>query len=421
MKAYGTVLAAIVAVATLGLPAFSQEGEVFAPYPSRLRVGVRGGDVVIAWEDSPDVKAGYAVYRHRAFPSAENFNEATLLGLVEPGVGSFTYKAPDTAPYFYFVLGRLPAGEETEAAAEYRLFIPLRNVAIDAVAVSEERVATQATGERPRIAGIIARADGDAIVVSVDASGDTGRLVVYRGTAPILAPSSLLDAALAAIVPLGSGPYRDYPVPGVEYYYAVISEKALSSGSISLEAGVNATVSPVSLQAGVFRVGLPTSGAASRSMPLPYLVLSRGFSDAKPVDFVDPLPRPGLLAPETEKSIATLLASHGSQAKAERPKITIFPEDLRSGGGGEEYALRSIVSAYLAKGAYAEAARQLTLFLSLPRSAANASKARFYRGQAQAMSGAYREAFFDLLQSQSSYYIESSAWIDYILEVISRG
>jgi hypothetical protein len=36
------------------------------------------------------------------------------------------------------------------------------------------------------------------------------------------------------------------------------------------------------------------------------------------------------------------------------------------------------------------------------------------------MAGAYREAFFDMLQTQDSYYIESSAWIDYILEELRR-
>lgn len=420
MKAHGSIVAALVAALVLGSPALAQEGEVFAPYPSRLRVGVRGSDIVIAWQDSPDVKAGYAVYRHRELPSPDNFSEAELLGTVDTGVMTFTHRATDATPYYYFVLGRIPSGEEADGASEYRLFIPLRNVTMDAVAAAEEQRAP-AAGSEPLVSGILARADGDAIVVSADASGDTGRLVIYRSTSPIRAPSSLLDAALAAIVPLGSGPYRDFPVPGVDYYYAVLPEKALSSGTVRLEAGANATVAPVSLRAGVFRVGLPSSGAASRSMPLPYLVLTRGFSDAKPVDFIDPLPKTATLSPETEKAVATLLASYGSQAKADRPRVTIFPEDLKAGGGGEEYALRSIVGAYFAKGAYAVAARQLTLFLSLPRSAENEGKARFYRGQAQAMTGAYREAFFDMLQVQSSYYIESSAWIDYILEVLRRS
>jgi len=103
-----------------------------------------------------------------------------------------------------------------------------------------------------------------------------------------------------------------------------------------------------------------------------------------------------------------------------RPQITIFPGDLHSSGGGEEYALKSIVGNYLAKGDYAEAARQFNLYLSLPRSPLNTVRARFYKGQALAMAGSYREAFFDMLQAQDAYYLEASAWIDYILDELRR-
>ncbi len=426
MKAFKSAIAAAIVALAFVSPLFAQEGEgsVFAPYPSRIRVGVRGREIVLTWEDSPDIVAGYAVYRHQSFPDAVNFGEALLLGYSDTGSQEFVYTPGDEEPYYYFVLGRVAEGSVAAEATEYRLFIPLRNVPIEPVAVSAraaEPVAAEPEPEaKPSLSGILARTDGDAVVVSVDARGDTGRLIVYRGTSPILSPGRLLDAALAAIVEPDSGPYRDYPVPGVDYYYAVVPERDLAGGKVSLEPGANATVAPVSIAAGTFRVGLPSSGVASRSMPLPYLVLTRGFEDAKPVGIDDPTPRTRTLSAETEKAIATLASSVGSTTKADRPRITIFPEDLQSGGGGEEYALRSIVSGYLSKGSYAEASRQFTLYLSLPRSAKNAGRARFYRGQAQAMTGAYREAFFDLLQIQDAYYLESSAWIDYILAELRR-
>ncbi|PKL23031.1 MAG: hypothetical protein CVV47_17065 [Spirochaetae bacterium HGW-Spirochaetae-3] len=431
MKASRSAIAAAIAWLIVVSPLFAQDGEgsVFAPYPSRIRIGVRGSDIVLTWEDSPDIVAGYAVFRTSVFPDAANFNTALLLGYSDTGSQEFVYTPGDEKPYYYFVLGRVAEGAAAAEATEYRLFIPLRNVPIEPVAVAvrtaaPEELAASAPQEaeaKPRLSGILSRADGDAVVVSVDAQGDVGRLIVYRGTSPILSSARLLDAALAAIVEPYSGPYRDYPVPGVDYYYAVVPERDLASGKISLEPGVNATVVPASIAAGAFRVGLPSSGASSRSMPLPYLVLTRGFEDAKPVGIEDPTPRTRTLSAETEKAIAKLASSVGSTTKADRPLISIFPEDLQSGGGGEEYALRSIVSGYLSKGSYAEASRQFTLYLSLPRSAKNAGRARFYRGQAQAMTGAYREAFFDFLQIQDAYYLESSAWIDYILEELRRG
>jgi len=417
-------LAALVAFA-LAAPLFAQqEGDaVFAPYPSHIRVGVRGTEIVITWEDSPDVTAGYAVYRQADFPDASRFQDALLLGYADSGSSEFVYTPTDDKPWYYFVLGRVPEADRDAGAAEYRLFIPLRNIPLEPVAVApatpeKPAASAPATAQPPRLSGIIARTDGDSIVVSIDASGNVGRLILYRSTKPFGSASSLLDAALTAILEKDAGPYRDYPVPGVDYYYAVIPEHDLIGGTIALASGVNTTAVPVSIKAGVYRIGLPSSGATSRSMPLPYLVLTRGFEDAKPIGFDDPTPSTRPLSVETEKAISMLDASYGSTTKAPRPPITIYPEDLQSGGGGEEYALRSIVASYLATGDYAEATREFTLYLSLPRSPANSNRALFYRGQAQAMSGAWREAFFDLLQVQDSYYIECAAWFDYILEAL---
>lgn len=414
---------------TLCLNAQEDPEKVFAPYPSRIRVGIRGRDIVITWVDSPDVTSGYAVYRHTNFPAPDNFEDAVFLGFAENGETGFTYTPEDENAYYYCVLGRIPEAEATGTEEEYRLFIPLRNVSMEAVSIVPQDTSAPATPPAPAskpakdtlLSGILVRVDKDAIALSIDAPDDIGRLIVYRGTSPITTTSMLLDAALAAIIEQGSGPYKDFPVPGIEYYYAIIPERDLAGGQVSLVPGVNTTVEPVSIAAGAYRVGLPSVSATSRSMPLPYLVLTRGFQDAKPVGAEDTTPEARTLSAETEKAIANFDRSYGSRARLSRPQITIFPGDLHSSGGGEEYALKSIVGNYLAKGDYAEAARQFNLYLSLPRSPANAVRARFYKGQAQAMAGSYREAFFEMLQAQDAYYLEASAWIDYILDELRRS
>ncbi|PKL08941.1 MAG: hypothetical protein CVV51_06325, partial [Spirochaetae bacterium HGW-Spirochaetae-7] len=255
MKAISPAISAMIVALTCISPLFPQEGEsaVFAPYPSRIRVGVRGREVVITWEDSPDVTAGYAVFRNASFPDASNFGDALLLGYADSGSREYAYQPPDEKPYYYFVLGRIAENVATGNEAEYRLFIPLRNVPIEAVAASFKAPpaisAAKAADKAPRLSGIIARAEADSIIVSIDASGDIGRLVVYRGTKPLKDSSSLLDAALAAIIEPDAGPYHDFPVPGVDYYYAVLPERDFIGGRISLQAGVNATIVPVSIQA----------------------------------------------------------------------------------------------------------------------------------------------------------------------------
>jgi hypothetical protein len=413
-------------VGTLCLHGQETGEEVFAPYPSRIRVGVRGQDIVITWVDSPDISSGYAVYRHASYPDLANFKDAHFLGYAQNGEAGFTYTPQDNKPYYYCVLGRIPGTVTAGGEKEYRLFIPLRNVSIDAVATASDEASPPAPvpfaqAADQGLSGILVRVDQDAIAVSIEAPEGMGRLVIYRGTSPITTPSMLLDSALAAIIEQGSGPYRDYPVPGIDYYYAIIPERDLAGGQVSLLPGVNATTSPVSIAAGTYRVGLPSVSATSRSMPLPYLVLTRGFQDARPVAAEDRTPEAITLSAETEKAIANFDRAYGSTVRLDQPPMTIFPSDLQSGGGGEEYTLKSIVSGYLAKGDYVEAARQFTLYLSLPRLPANAVRARFYRGQAQAIAGSYREAFFDMLQVQGAYYLESSAWIDYILDQLRRG
>lgn len=416
------ILAALLAPTRL----HSEDSAVFAPYPGNLRVGTKENEVVLSWTDSSDITAGYAVYRHKFMPDINNFSEAEFLGYADVGVSGFSYNTQDKGAYYYFVLGRIPEKNDKDKQAVYKLFIPLRNMTINTVSIKTIEVKSAQTGISATITGITAWVDGEAIVISVDAKGDTGRLVVYRSTKPVLNAGSLLEAVLTAIIEPNSGEYKDYPVPGIDYYYAVLAEKDLSSGSIKFVADQNTTTRAISIAAGVYRIGLPSSSITSRSMPLPYLMLSKSFIDARPVDaypgdISEPIFKDSVLSAETEKSIQNLLAGHGSSTKAEKPKITIFPEDLKAGSGGEEYILASIVSEYFVKGLYSEVTKQITLFLSLPRSKNSVDKAHFYRAQSEALSGLYREAFFDFLQSQNSYYIESSLWIEYILDQLRQN
>lgn len=422
------------------LPAAGTEDAVFAPYPSRLRVGLQEKNLLITWEDSPDIQGGYLVYRHDQEPSAANFADAILIGEAADHVQSFSYTPPDDRPYYYLVLGRTPPGSSLGGA--YEVFIPLRNASLvpvafaapapaPAVAASAEPAGVSAPPaaaapsalpkpEKLPVSGIMARNDGDAIVVSFDVEGNPGRIVLYRATEAIRDGAKLLDATVAAILEQSSGPYRDYPVPGINYYYAAVPERELMGGKIAIQSGQNATAVSAVVPAGSYRVGLPSVSPGSRAMPLPYLIISRGLSDAKPVIAEDLTPTPRPLAAETEKAIASLVSSLGSPVSGSQPKIVIFPQDLASPGGGEEYALRLVVVGYLAKGLYIQAAEQFALYLSLPRSAANASLARFYRGQALAASGSYREAFFELLRAQDAYYLECAPWLDYVLERLRR-
>jgi len=413
---------------TLGLGAAAQGSEadtVFAPYPSRLRVGVREDLVLISWEDSPDLSSGYVIFRHSAEPSADNFADAVMIGDAESGSPAFEYRPPDDGPYYYFVLGRSESGV-------YEVFIPLRNASLAPIraeaAASRPATATPGTAApsaapQPSavpVGGVIARVEGDAVRIGYVADASLGRLVLYRGTAPFMDAQALLSATIAAVLPAGSSDYVDYPIPGIEYYYALVPERELLGGRLGVEPGRNATQSPVLIPAGLYRVGLPSSTSYARSAPLPFLVLTRRVTDADPLIREDLAPQVRPVSAATEKAIASLVASAGLAPSFSRPAITIFPEDLKT-SPSSDFSLYTISAGSLARGNYEQAARELNLYLSLPRSPAATARARFYRGQALAMTGAWREAFFELLRAEDSHYLAVQPWLDYVLFKLSNG
>lgn len=412
----------------LGLGAAAQGSgadTVFAPYPSRLRVGVREDLVLISWEDSPDLSSGYVIFRHGAEPSADNFADAVMIGDALSGSPAFEYRPPDDAPYYYFVLGRSDLGV-------YEVFIPLRNASLAPISAEvasarpqesapgvSSATASQAPGSPP-VSGVSARVDGDAVRIGFVADASLGRLVLYRGTAPFRDAQALLSASIAAVLPAGSSDYVDYPIPGIEYYYALVPERELLGGRLGVEPGRNASERPVLIPAGLYRVGLPSSTSYARSAPLPFLVLTRRVTDADPLIREDLAPQARPVSAATEKAIASLVASAGLAPSYSRPAITIFPEDLRT-GPSSDFSLYTISAGSLARGNYEQAARELNLYLSLPRSPAATARARFYRGQALAMTGAWREAFFELLRAEDSHYLAVQPWLDYVLYKLSSG
>jgi hypothetical protein len=412
----------------LGFGAAAQGTEadtVFAPYPYRLRVGVREDLVLISWEDSPDLSSGYVIFRHSAEPSADNFADAVMIGDADSGSPAFEYRPPDDSPYYYFVLGRSESGV-------YEVFIPLRNASLAPIraeaaasrpATTTPGTAAPSAAPQPSavpVAGVTARVEGDAVRIGYVADASLGRLVLYRGTAPFKDAQALLSATIAAVLSAGSSDYVDYPIPGIEYYYAIVPERELLGGRLGVEPGRNATQSPVLIPAGLYRVGLPSSTSYARSAPLPFLVLTRRVTDADPLIREDLAPQARPVSAATEKAIASLVASAGLAPSFSRPAITIFPEDLKT-SPSSDFSLYTISAGSLARGNYDQAARELNLYLSLPRSPAATARARFYRGQALAMTGAWREAFFELLRAEDSHYLAVQPWLDYVLFKLSSG
>ncbi|MBL8967661.1 MAG: hypothetical protein JNG85_11685 [Spirochaetaceae bacterium] len=393
---------------------------VFAPFPSRLRVAVREGKVVLSWEDSPEAFSRYAVYRSKEpMDGSDSFAKAERLGEAAAGAATYVDSPEGGIAYFYLVLA---VGEDGEP---YRVFIPGKNTTLSAVSVPAAapivvEAPKPAAVVPPAVTGIAASLREDAVLVSYRANEKAKRLVLYRGSAPILDTAGLLEAVLVASFEAAESGIIDYPVPGVDYWYALIPEDELRAGRILIEKGKNSTAAAVKIPAGLYRVGLPETTPLSRTPPLPAFLLERPLSGTGELPSLPPNPAPKELSVEAAKAASSLLALAPSSVER-RPPLRVLAEESRAPSGGEDYALGLIVKEKLLKGDFAGGAEQLRKYLSLNRSAKAATRARFYLGEALAYQGAYRESFFEFLLARESYAAETTPWLEYLVGVLGES
>jgi hypothetical protein len=296
-----------------------------------------------------------------------------------------------------------PAAPSTEAAAAPKPASP------------SDQNETQSAAQ-PFVSAIAAKAKGDAIIISYKASPKS-RLVLYRGTAPIAEAADLLDATLVAAFTDKDGNFADYPVPGVDYFYALLGEEDLKAGKIVLTAGVNTLSQPAQVNAGSVSSGLSETPPASRTPPLPYLLMEDGASGGLVLAEQEGLSPAQPVSPDTEKAIASLLAK-APKIKPAMPATSLLPEELSAPSGGEDYALSLIVSDRIVAKDWPAAADQLRKYLSLNRGPKATARARFYLGEALAYTGSGRDAFFEFLSAQELYPSETKPWIEYVLSTL---
>ena len=384
---------------------------VFAPFPDKIRVGSRATDIIISWEDSPDVQFGYSIFRSEELPAIENYKMAEKLADVASDVGTYTLKSTNNVAYYYFILAK------TADDSVYEIFIPLRNVTLMPVEVAAAET-TPSISELAvnTVMELKAELAVDAVKISFKNTRSV-RTVLYRATVPVRNSVDLLNSIVVTVLDSGISAYQDYPIPGVPYYYAAIPETSLKTGTISFTPGLNSTIAAVTIPAGLFRSGLPAANPVSRSIPLPYLVIDRGVSQnsnlAQPNRFIS-VP----ISADTEKAVNDILRQAGKESSIEQPSLS-NPGSLSTVSRGEAYLLQEILVSNFTKDQYADTVKNLNLFLSLPRSPEVAARARLFKGQSYVKLGLWREAFFEFLQAQPYYYRECTVWIDYLLDMLN--
>jgi hypothetical protein len=384
------------------------------PFVSRLRAAVRGPQIKLTWQDSFDPLVDYIIYRHTREITPENFKEAAQIARLERGQEMYVDAPPRQGEFFYAVLAVTPDG------AVHNVLIPFRNKTTVGIVVKTILPEDELAAEVLQIA---ARAEQDRIVIDFTVSRADRDLMLFRGTSPLLSPAQLRSTREARRVKGIENRFTDYPVPGIPYYYALVDEKLLTQGKITLEAGRNATKEPVEIPLRAEIALPPLSGKAlpdspdSRLFtPLPYYILesriSANESLRQPVSAHIPAYR--RLSPAAEKAVADIIA-RASPVQGSAPRPVLLEPDKTRGVSREDYTLGTILKSSFAEKQWEETENLLTHFLRMHISADARCRAHFYRGQALFFQKKYEESFMEFLLSGEAYYAQTQPWFSELL------
>lgn len=389
------ILIAFVSFAALAESSPINANDAVPPPPvvSGLRATMNGATVTLEWVPAPNVEGDNIVLRAERPITTANYASAERLASLPVTTQSWSETIADGIEFYYAILTRQKDG------TYFEFFLPASNSLL--VPVSSGKDSTPAP--EAVITAFSAITRNDAVIVTWNASLKDKNLVLYRSTSVFTGMASLVQAIVVSSFQDSSAPYVDYPVPGVPYYYAVLDEDSIRSGTAKFLTDMNTNRIPVEIPASYIKIQrslLPVL----RPMPLPWLNPTQEVSV--------PASR---FSKETEAMIAALPLPLAKK-KERQNEPYFFRSDLDSASGGEEYALNKILDATFPDKSWDRAISELTDFLAIRRTDDTIARTRFYLGEAYYFSGDYRKALLEFLLAQDRYYNQSQEWIRYTLE-----
>jgi hypothetical protein len=397
-----------------GSPAPSTSLETTTVWVSRLKAEPVDLQVKLTWVDSPDLTGTCLIYRSDAEITAQTLQRAVAVGSVKTGTGSFLDTPPARGAWYYAVLIRDTSGHL------YSLLVPFRNKTNAPVSpqtsVPEIQLAAQVTDIRA-----VPTAQGDSIEVSFSVSNRGRDLLLFWGPKPFTRPEDLLLATKTTPLDPGTARYVLPVLPGIDYWFAVLDAGLFKLGQSPLAKGANTTAYPVQLQVTTSH-GLPAVAPASRrGIPLPSLAIIRGVQTGQDIGGagVADLPEPQPVSEDTRKAIEAFRKDLPA-ARDQSPRPEVLTSDATPTPGGELARLQDIVQGPFQGGDWAAAQNRLLDFLSLPRKADLAGRARFYLGQVYYFQGRMRDALLEFLSAQDTLYQESGPWIDVCYQALEK-
>lgn len=362
------------------------------PVVSALQASITGTTVKLDWIPAASVEGENIILRAERPITAANYTSADRRGSVPSGTGTFTDTVSENTSYYYAILTRDRDG------TYYDFFLPASNSLLVPV-----QVASAAPIQAASFSAFDAMTRNDAVIVTWKASVKNRNLVLYRSTSPFSGMSSLVQAVVISTFKDDGTPYVDYPVPGVPYYYAVIDDDTLRTGSAMFSEGTNTNRIPVEVPA-MYEKAQRERLATLRPMPLPWLNPSS-----------DPEIPALTFSKQTEAKIATLVKEVPPSKPVKALEPYMFRSDRNGSGIGEEYTLRTILEKDFNATSYDKAISELTEFLAIRRTDDTVARTHFYLGEAWYLKGEYRKALPEFLLAEDRYYNQAREWIEYTL------
>ncbi|MBI9106042.1 MAG: hypothetical protein JEZ04_04805 [Spirochaetales bacterium] len=390
----------------------SQVNTIFTPFVSRIKTESTAGSVKISWKDTGDVKGNCLIYRHTSPVNSDNFDSSVKIARIPQGVEYYEDFPPYTHTNYYYAILM-----EDEKSLLHEVFIPFRNLTHSAASIKEKT-----ENDSPAlVTAIDARAATKSIRLSFRCSKPSAELFVYRNIKPIVDQNDLLTANLIASLSGSASLYTDYPIPGIGYYYGIIDSNLIKTGNYIFKAGENITIIPAEIAlVSTERVGLPKI-LPSRSKPLPYLSISRGFQTGRQLSpsVIDSIPELSEVSPETEEYIKKLLSRIPEVSRQELKPLLLKP-DSNAPSGSERSMLLQILEADFLNGNFASAADKLLEFQMIKRSREIEASIHFYLGQIYYFLNDKHKALTEFLFAEEFYYLESRPWIESLFKKLRK-
>jgi hypothetical protein len=385
-------------------PCYSQDKTVtFAPFVSRLKAIEQSTSIVLSWQAPSGIKGYNIIYRYTEEITEKNIDKAELITRIDANVESYTDYPPNGSDYFYAIL------IEDSRKTIHKLFIPFRNKTSTGVHITLVPNREESTAD---ITEIQANAAGDSVTITFKSSNPDRELLLFRNTSPITSEDDLVSSITPYALPAKSVSFIDYPIPGIDYYYAVLDAEQFKIGKFSLVKNENTMSSSVSLPISDDRVGL-TEPQYSDLLPLPYLSLSMSVETGKRILSSPYALMPGLkkLSPQTRTKIDNFIKKLKSTKKTEMTP-EILPADTSANQSGEAYKLQEIVKNDFIPKRFDNVKIKLSDFLAIEHGEEVSSRANFYYAQASYFTGDYKKAFLHFLLADDKYYPEIQPWLD---------